>query len=297
MAKRSVLGRGINALIPDQPHGTEENTDGKKIIYLDVDQIKPNPFQARTEFNPEHIEELAHSIQEKGVIQPISVNLVGKDYILIAGERRWRASRKAGIGTIPAIVREVESDQDLMELSLIENIQRENLSPIEEAEGYRALIDSCFLTQEQVAQKVGKSRSTITNLLRLLNLSSEIQDYLRHGQLQMGHARALLGLQEEKDRIDLAKRAVNESLSARQIEKAVNSNRKELKGTRNNSASPTASNREEALLLRAQEEKLQLYFGTGVHIRRKGEKGRIEIDFYNSNDLDRILEILNNEGE
>tara|TARA_B100001250_G_scaffold411577_1_gene440573 strand:+ start:1448 stop:2341 length:894 start_codon:yes stop_codon:yes gene_type:complete len=297
MAKRSVLGRGINALIPDQPHGTEETTDGKKIIYLDVDQIKPNPFQARTEFNPEHIEELAHSIQEKGVIQPISVNHVGKDYVLIAGERRWRATRKAGIGTIPAIIREVESDQDLMELSLIENIQRENLSPIEEAEGYRTLIDNCFLTQEQVAQKVGKSRSTITNLLRLLNLSGEIQDYLRHGQLQMGHARALLGLQEEKDRIDLAKRAVNEKLSARQIESAVNSNRKEPKRINDDSVSPTGSNREESLLLRAQEEKLQLYFGTGVHIRRKGEKGRIEIDFYNSNDLDRILEILNNEGE
>ena len=120
MAKRSVLGRGINALIPNQPGGVTETTDGKQIIYLDVDDIKPNPFQARTEFNPQLIEELALSIQEKGVIQPISVNLVGKDYILIAGERRWRATRKAGIDTIPAIVHEVESDQDLMELSLIE---------------------------------------------------------------------------------------------------------------------------------------------------------------------------------
>ena len=226
MAKRSVLGRGINALIPNQPGDVTETTDGKQIIYLDVDDIKPNPFQARTEFNPQLIEELALSIQEKGVIQPISVNLVGKDYILIAGERRWRATRKAGIDTIPAIVHEVESDQDLMELSLIENIQRENLSPIEEAEGYRALIDVCFLTQEQVAQKVGKNRSTIANLLRLLNLSDEIQEYLRHGELQMGHARALLGLENEKDRIELAKRAVKENLSARQIEDTVGSKRK-----------------------------------------------------------------------
>ena len=294
MAKRSVLGRGINALIPNQPGGVTETTDGKQIIYLDVDDIKPNPFQARTEFNPQLIEELALSIQEKGVIQPISVNLVGKDYILIAGERRWRATRKAGIDTIPAIVHEVESDQDLMELSLIENIQRENLSPIEEAEGYRALIDVCFLTQEQVAQKVGKNRSTIANLLRLLNLSDEIQEYLRHGELQMGHARALLGLENEKDRIELAKRAVKENLSARQIEDTVGSKRKKQGKT---NTGITSSNEKEILLLRAQEEKLRLRFGTGVRIRGKGKKGRIEIDFYDSDDLDRILEILDDHGE
>ena len=294
MAKRSVLGRGINALIPNQPGDVTETTDGKQIIYLDVDDIKPNPFQARTEFNPQLIEELALSIQEKGVIQPISVNLVGKDYILIAGERRWRATRKAGIDTIPAIVHEVESDQDLMELSLIENIQRENLSPIEEAEGYRALIDVCFLTQEQVAQKVGKNRSTIANLLRLLNLSDEIQEYLRHGELQMGHARALLGLENEKDRIELAKRAVKENLSARQIEDTVGSKRKKQEKT---NTGITSSNEKEILLLRAQEEKLRLRFGTGVRIRGKGKKGRIEIDFYDSDDLDRILEILDDHGE
>lgn len=294
MAKRSVLGRGINALIPNQPGGLTETTDGKQIIYLDVDDIKPNPFQARTEFNPQLIEELALSIQEKGVIQPISVNLVGKDYILIAGERRWRATRKAGIDTIPAIVHEVESDQDLMELSLIENIQRENLSPIEEAEGYRALIDVCFLTQEQVAQKVGKNRSTIANLLRLLNLSDEIQEYLRHGELQMGHARALLGLENEKDRIELAKRAVKENLSARQIEDTVGSKRKKQGKT---NTGITSSNEKEILLLRAQEEKLRLCFGTGVRIRGNGKKGRIEIDFYDSDDLDRILEILDDHGE
>ena len=294
MAKRSVLGRGINALIPNQPGDVTETTDGKQIIYLDVDDIKPNPFQARTEFNPQLIEELALSIQEKGVIQPISVNLVGKDYILIAGERRWRATRKAGIDTIPAIVHEVESDQDLMELSLIENIQRENLSPIEEAEGYRALIDVCFLTQEQVAQKVGKNRSTITNLLRLLNLSDEIQEYLRRGELQMGHARALLGLENEKDRIELAKRAVKENLSARQIEDTVGSKRKKQEKT---NTGITSSNEKEILLLRAQEEKLRLCFGTGVRIRGNGKKGRIEIDFYDSDDLDRILEILDDHGE
>ena len=181
-----------------------------------------------------------------------------------------------------------------MELSLIENIQRENLSPIEEAEGYRALIDVCFLTQEQVAQKVGKNRSTITNLLRLLNLSDEIQEYLRRGELQMGHARALLGLENEKDRIELAKRAVKENLSARQIEDTVGSKRKKQEKT---NTGITSSNEKEILLLRAQEEKLRLRFGTGVRIRGKGKKGRIEIDFYDSDDLDRILEILDDHGE
>ena len=292
MPKRTVLGRGINALIPEH-NGPEGDKDGTRINYLNVDEIQPNPFQARTEFNPEQIEELARSIQEKGVIQPISVNHVGNEYVLIAGERRWRATRKAGIDTIPAIIHEVKSDQDLMELSLIENIQRENLSPIEEAEGYRSLIDHCFLTQEQVAEKVGKSRSTITNLLRLLNLPSQIRENLRLGQIQMGHARALLGLEQEEDQIDLAKRAVKENLSAREIENVVKKNRKNpIKGREE-----TDSSRREALLLRAQEEKLQLYFGTGVRIQHKGKKGRIEIDFYNANDLDRILEILNNTDE
>ena len=292
MPKRTVLGRGINALIPEH-NGPEEDKDSTRINYLNVDEIQPNPFQARTEFNPEQIEELARSIQEKGVIQPISVNHVGNEYILIAGERRWRATRKAGIDTIPAIIHEVKSDQDLMELSLIENIQRENLSSIEEAEGYRSLIDHCFLTQEQVAEKVGKSRSTITNLLRLLNLPRQIQENLRLGQLQMGHARALLGLEQEKDQIDLAKRAVIENLSAREIENAVKTNRKNPKKGREE----TKSSSRDALLLRAQEEKLQLHFGTGVRIQHKGKKGRIEIDFYNANDLDRILDILNNESE
>jgi ParB family chromosome partitioning protein len=225
MGKKPVLGKGINALIPEHPDsgGPDDNT--RQIIYINVDEIEPNPFQARTEFDPEHIDELMRSIQEKGVIQPITVNRVGQSYHLIAGERRWRATRQAGFETIPAIVHEIESQQDLMELSLIENIQRENLTPIEEAEGYRALMDRCFLTQEQVAQKVGKNRSTVANLLRLLNLPLEIQDFLRQGRLQMGHARALLGLDDDDDRLELARRAAEEKLSAREVERAVNARR------------------------------------------------------------------------
>lgn len=275
MGKKPVLGKGINALIPEHPDsgGPDDNT--RQIVYINVDEIEPNPFQARTEFDPEHIDELMRSIQEKGVIQPITVNRVGQSYHLIAGERRWRATRQAGFETIPAIVHEIESQQDLMELSLIENIQRENLTPIEEAEGYRALMDRCFLTQEQVAQKVGKNRSTVANLLRLLNLPLEIQDFLRQGRLQMGHARALLGLDDDDDRLELARRAAEEKLTAREVERAVNARR----SGRDKKKKQKAEQRDDDPLVREQEERLQHRFGTAIHIRRSGNRGRIEIEF------------------
>lgn len=293
MGKKPVLGKGINALIPEHPDsgGPDDNT--RQIIYINVDEIEPNPFQARTEFDTEHIDELMRSIQEKGVIQPITVNRVGQSYHLIAGERRWRATRQAGFETIPAIVHEIESQQDLMELSLIENIQRENLTPIEEAEGYRALMDRCFLTQEQVAQKVGKNRSTVANLLRLLNLPLEIQDFLRQGRLQMGHARALLGLDDDDDRLELARRAAEEKLTAREVERAVNARR----SGRDKKKKQKAEQRDDDPLVREQEERLQHRFGTAIHIRRGGNRGRIEIEFYDDGDLDRILELLHDDGE
>ena len=293
MGKKPVLGKGINALIPEHPDsgGPDDNT--RQIVYINVDEIEPNPFQARTEFDTEHIDELMRSIQEKGVIQPITVNRVGQSYHLIAGERRWRATRQAGFETIPAIVHEIESQQDLMELSLIENIQRENLTPIEEAEGYRALMDRCFLTQEQVAQKVGKNRSTVANLLRLLNLPLEIQDFLRQGRLQMGHARALLGLNDDDDRLELARRAAEEKLTAREVERAVNARR----SGRDKKKKQKAEQRDDDPLVREQEERLQHRFGTAIHIRRSGNRGRIEIEFYDDGDLDRILELLHDDGE
>ena len=293
MGKKPVLGKGINALIPEHPDsgGPDDNT--RQIVYINVDEIEPNPFQARTEFDPEHIDELMRSIQEKGVIQPITVNRVGQSYHLIAGERRWRATRQAGFETVPAIVHEIESQQDLMELSLIENIQRENLTPIEEAEGYRALMDRCFLTQEQVAQKVGKNRSTVANLLRLLNLPLEIQDFLRQGRLQMGHARALLGLDDDDDRLELARRAAEEKLTAREVERAVNARR----SGRDKKKKQKAEQRDDDPLVREQEERLQHRFGTAIHIRRSGNRGRIEIEFYDDGDLDRILELLHDDGE
>jgi ParB family chromosome partitioning protein len=291
MGKKPVLGKGINALIPEFPDYSPGDST-RQIVNLNVDEIDPNPFQARTEFDEEHIDELMRSIQEKGVIQPITVNRVGQSYQLITGERRWRATKKAGIAEIPAIIHEIESQQDLMELALIENIQRENLTPIEEAEGYRALTDKCFLTQEEVARKVGKNRSTVANLLRLLNLPLEIQDFLRRGQLGMGHARALLGLDDDDDKLELGRRAVEKKMTTREVEKAVNAHRtgrdKKKKTTKTTSPDPH---------IRDFEERLQHLFGTGVHIRRSAQKGRIEVEFYDDSDLERILELLLTEGE
>ena len=292
MGKKPVLGKGINALIPEYPETSSADDDIPQIVHLSVDEIEPNPHQARTEFAEEHIEELKRSIEEKGVIQPITVNRVGQTYQLITGERRWRATRKAGYDTIPAIIYEIDSQQELMELSLIENIQREDLSPIEEAEGYRTLLTTCFLTQEEVAQRVGKDRSTIANLMRLLNLPLEIQDHLKKGNLQMGHARALIPLEDEEDKLELASRCIAENMTVREIEKAVGARR----AGRDKLRQTPATERTDPLII-AFEEKLQHRYGTAVNIRRNPKKGRIEIEFYDDGDLERILELLLNEGE
>ncbi len=292
MGKKPVLGKGINALIPEFPDSGSQGDSTRQIVYLHVDEIERNPLQARTEFDEERIEELMQSIQEKGVIQPITVNRVGQGYQLIAGERRWRATQKAGIQEIPAIIHEIESQQDLIELSLIENIQRENLTPIEEAEGYRALMDKCFLTQEEIARKVGKNRSTVANLLRLLNLPYEIQDLLRRDKLQMGHARALLGLDDDDDKLNMGRRAVEENLSVREIEKAVTGQRTGRDKKKENTATADPDPH-----VRDFEERLQHRFGTAVHIRRAANKGRIVVEFYDNSDLERILELLLTDGE
>ncbi len=183
MGKRNVLGKGLGALIPEALEGTTEATDddGLRISHIGISEIAPNPYQPRTEFDPTHIEELKQSILEKGIIQPITVRRLGGGYQLIAGERRLRAAREAGMEAIPAVVMEVSSPEEMMELSLIENIQREDLNPIEEAKAYRMLADQCHLTQEEVAGRVGKDRSTVANTLRLLKLPPEIQDHLARG--------------------------------------------------------------------------------------------------------------------
>jgi len=296
MAKKPALGRGINALIPDSPEDEAGLGGGQRVIQIDLDDIEPNPFQPRTDFSDDQLDELTLSIKEKGVIQPIAVSRVGQKYQLIAGERRWRATRRAGFKTIPAIVHQIESKQELIELSLIENVQRDNLNPIEEAEGYRALIDTCFLTQDEVARKVGRDRSTVANMVRLLRLPGEIQEHLRKEELQMGHARALLAVEEDADRIRLARRAVAEHLTVREVEQLASERHRGGGGRRR---SPTGGDKAKDRGSRRDphlvdlEDRLRHRFGTAVTVRSSDStKGRIELEFYNEADLERLLDLL-----
>ena len=295
MAKRNALGKGLGALIPGadeipaNPITSEiapspEEQSQRQIIDIPIDDIEPNPHQPRTEFDPKAVSELAQSIREKGIIQPISVRRFGSGYQLIAGERRFRAARQAELAVVPAIVMDVGTDQEMMELSLIENIQRENLNPIEEAKAYRMLIDECFLTQEEVAEHVGKDRSTVANTLRLLALAPEVLDALQAGQISAGHARTLMGLDNADQQIALCQQIIAQGLSVRRTEALV----KALK----EDATPQKSTPPKDPNLLFLEEDLQRYFGTAVNINRRGSKGKIEIEFYSDDDLDRVLELL-----
>ena len=295
MAKRTALGKGLGALIPGaadtaiaESHPAHAAQGHRQILEIPIDEIEPNPHQPRTDFDPKAVSELAQSIREKGILQPIAVRRYGSGYQLIAGERRFRAARQAECAVVPAIVMDVGTDQEMMELSLIENIQRENLNPIEEAKAYRMLIDECFLTQDEVAQRVGKDRSTIANTLRLLALAAEVLDALQAGQISAGHARTLLGLDNADQQIALCEQIMAQGLSVRRTETIV----KALK-EKKNKKKPTPNKDPNLLSL---EEDLQRYFGTSVNINRRGSKGKIEIEFYSNDDLDRVLELLRNEG-
>lgn len=295
MAKRTALGKGLGALIPGaadtaiaESHPAHAAQGHRQILEIPIDEIEPNPHQPRTDFDPKAVSELAQSIREKGILQPIAVRRYGSGYQLIAGERRFRAARQAECVVVPAIVMDVGTDQEMMELSLIENIQRENLNPIEEAKAYRMLIDECFLTQDEVAQRVGKDRSTIANTLRLLALAAEVLDALQAGQISAGHARTLLGLDNADQQIALCEQIMAQGLSVRRTETIV----KALK-EKANKKKPTPNKDPNLLSL---EEDLQRYFGTSVNINRRGSKGKIEIEFYSNDDLDRVLELLRNEG-
>lgn len=290
MARRQVLGKGIHALIAEHPQDVE--AAGQQMPELPVMSIAPNPHQPRTEFDDERLQELAGSIKEKGLLQPIVVNRTAPDtYHLIAGERRLRASKLAGLEMIPAIVHEIESAQELMELALVENLQREDLSPIEEAEAYRSLMSTCMLSQDEIAVRVGKDRSTVANTLRLLKLPVSIQQLLRDGALQMGHARTLIGL-DEAPALDLATRAIEEGWTVRQLEKSVRVHGKGRKprGGGNGKTGKRAESGDP--IIQSFEEKLRLRYATAVGIHRGGKKGRIELEFYDDEDLERILEIL-----
>jgi ParB family transcriptional regulator, chromosome partitioning protein len=288
MAKRDRLGRGLGALLGEYL-GDQQPATAVQARLLPVGSIAPNPFQPRREFPEEELAELTSSIRENGLLQPVVVRpasgSAGAAWELIAGERRWRAVTRLGWKDVPAIVKDVD-DRTLLVLALVENLQREQLAPLEEAEGFRRLGDEFGLSQQQIADYVGRDRSTIANTLRLLHLPSSVRQLLETGKLSAGHARALLGLGSERRMADLARECVDENWSVRELEAEVQRSRPAGK-SRQSVARPRDAHE------RMLEEELQQLFGTDVRIKRgRAIKGKVEIPFYNADDFERIFELL-----
>ena len=260
---------------------------GERVVRVPLDRIRPSPFQPRKEFAPEALQELTDSIRAQGVIQPLLLRQRGDYYELIAGERRWRASQLVGLKDVPAIVREAD-DTSVLELALIENLQRENLNAMEEAQGYAELIQRFQLRQEDVAAKVGKSRAWVANALRLLKLPSDVQAYLRDGRLSVGHAKVILALNDGVEQLLAAERVLKQGLSVRATENLVATMQKGTIGTTTHKK-PVISVDAHVQDL---ESKLRERFGTKVQLRYKQGKGRLEVQFYSDDELERILQIV-----
>lgn len=290
--KKNALGKGLNVLIPEtgpQPPQRRRRKSSSEAsdqgVMISVNEIEPNRNQPRKTFDDASLQELAESIKQFGIIQPIVVKKKDEYYEIIAGERRWRAAKIAGLLEVPVIVKEYK-ENEIVEISLIENIQRENLNPIEEAQAYKTLMEEFELKQEEVAQKVSKSRSTITNSLRLLKLTKEVQEMLVEEKISIGHARALLAIADPDIQISVAKKVYEEALSVRDIEKLVKDMAKPAK-------KEEKEPNEYQYLYRDIEENLKQILGNKVTIKnRKNNKGKIEIEYYSQDDLERIIELL-----
>lgn len=305
---KKVLGRGLGAFFPDYD---EEGGDGKDtvkqtktavpieptervniVLNIPVEHIRPNPHQPRTDFKEEALEELATSIKKHGLIQPITVRYLGeKRFELISGERRLRASKLAGIEEIPAYIREA-NDEEIIAFALIENIQREQLNPLEIAMGYQRLIDECSYTQSEVAERVGKNRTTVTNMLRLLQLPDFIQASIRDESITTGHARALINLKNEKDQKKLLKQIISNSLSVRQTEEIVRSFEKKKEQNSSKKPASSASNP----FFEEISKRLRSSLSTKVEIKQKGKGGEIRIEYYSDDDLERLIQLLDEIG-
>ncbi|HUP38819.1 MAG TPA: ParB/RepB/Spo0J family partition protein [Vicinamibacterales bacterium] len=285
MEKRPALGKGLSALIPDMP----EVRVGSAPTEVDVDQISPNEHQPRHRFEDARLDELAQSIKANGVIQPIVVRKVDGGYRIIAGERRWRAAQRAGLTRVPVVIKEVAagSDAQLLEMALIENIQREDLNPIDQAAAYERLSTDFQMTQEQIAAAVGKDRSSIANHMRLLKLPEEVRAEVSTGRLSMGHARALIGITDESSQRQIAREVIARNLSVRETEAMV-----KRVGADGPAATKTVSAPVTDVHTRAAEDKLKMALGTRVRINRRGKGGRIEIDFGSEDELQRLYEHL-----
>jgi ParB family chromosome partitioning protein len=287
--QKRALGRGLSALIPQAGSGpvpVSGEISQKNVLRLPIESIRRDTGQPRKVFDENKLRELSESIKAQGLIQPVLVRKDGDGYRLIAGERRWRAAQLAGLKDVPALIREA-SDAEAFELALVENLQRTDLNPIEEAEGYRRLIEEFSLTQEQVSQRVGKERSSVANALRLLALPEEVKEMLADGSLNMGHARALLGLPRVPEMVELAGRIAAQKLSVRETERLVRQ-RKEPAAPAASSAK-AAKEKGQSAQARHLVEELQRTLGTKVRLTDRGGSGTLEIDFFSYEDLDRLL--------
>lgn len=281
MAKRQGgLGKyGVDAIFSE----LKEDSEGTE---LNLDQLSPNPFQPRSDFDQEKLDELAQSIKEHGIIQPIVVRHVEGKYQIVAGERRWRAAQIAGLEKVPVVVKEMD-DASMMQMALIENVQREDLNPMEEALAYKRLMEEFELKQDEVASRVGKSRSAVANSVRLLNLPEEVQNLVSQGNISSGHARALLGLASKDMVIKLAERIVSKGLSVRQVEEII----KDMHRL-SSSTTTTVTRTSKDPNITDLENSIQKILGTKVKMVGSYDKGKIEINYYSSEDLDRLIELI-----
>jgi ParB family chromosome partitioning protein len=280
--KKQALGRGLGALIPEVETAAQQDGD---FFYCDIGQIRPNRFQPRRQFSDAELEELVDSIREQGILLPLLARKVEDGFELIAGERRLRAAKRAGLSQVPVVLKDVGDDK-MLEISIVENIQRENLNPIEEAEAYHSLINQFHLTQDQAAARVGKSRSAVANFLRLRQLPEPIRASIISKRISMGHARALLGAENESQQLTACRMIEHKKLSVRETEALVRRLKNEKKRPR---VTPSSSDQ---IYFTSLADELSRNFGTKVSIRKAGKKGRVEIEFYSDEDLDRLLNRL-----
>ncbi len=301
--KKAALGRGLSAILPSQEERDEQDSErarrtdrirlAGRVADVDVGSVRPNPYQPRKNFDEKALDELAASILQLGVIQPITIRATDDGFEIISGERRLRAARRAGLKRIPAYVREADSEA-MLEMAIVENIQREELNPIEVAVGYQRLIEECELTQEQVAQKIGKNRATVANFLRLLKLPPRIQASLRDGRVSVGHARALITVDDDRFQLELINEIEQDELSVREVEERVRSWREGEEGESQEPAKEIASARvdRDSLQVREYTAQLRSLLSTKVKIRHAGVGGKIEIEYYSDDDLERLMELL-----
>ena len=280
--KKVALGRGLGALIPEIEEADERPQD---FFYCDIELIRPNRFQPRIQFPKDELDELCQSIKAQGILQPLLIRKEDEGYQLIAGERRLRAAKKAGLAQVPVVIKRI-SDSKLLELSIIENIQRANLNPIEESEAYHRLIIEFNLTQDQAATRIGKSRSAVANFLRLRQLPEQIKTSILDASLTMGHARALLGVENSAQQLAAWRVVVKKGLSVRETEDLIRSLKEEKKKPK------AAKNSSEDRYMMSLAEDLSRHFGTKIMIKKRGQRGKVEIEFYSNDDLDRLINRL-----